>query len=477
MRKDPLLYVDGQWLATGQTFEVLDPSDARVLARVPLGDARLLEAATRAAHAAFTRHRHATAAVRSDWLRALAAAIEARAEDFAHAIQQEAGKPIKLARLEVGRALATFTLAAGEARQPQGSMLALDALPNGAAHHGIMRRFPLGVIAAITPFNFPLNLVAHKVAPALASGNSVIVKPSPRTPLTALLLAEAAETAGIPPGLLNVVTCANSEINEWLADQRVRMLSFTGSGSVGKSLHAVCAGKRCTLELGGNAPVLVHADARVSEAIPLIASAAFSYAGQSCISVQRVLVEESRYAEVKESLVDYTRTRIRSGPPSDPEADLGPMIDEAAAQRALGLIESAVQGGAQLLCGGGRRRAFLEPTILEGARATDAVVCEEAFAPVLCLEKYRSFEEAVERVNTSAYGLQAGVFTNDFQLAWKSFQEFEMGAVLINQVPTWRTENMPYGGVKNSGLGREGVREAMEEMTEPRCWIWRQPGS
>lgn len=475
--KDPRLYVDGRWLQTGRSFEVRDPSDERVLARVPLGDAALLQETTRAAHAAFLRHRPATAAVRSDWLHALAGAIQSRAEEFANLIQREAGKPIKLARMEVRRALTTFTLAAEEARQPQGAVLALDAFPTGAGHHGMMRRFPLGVVAAITPFNFPLNLVAHKVAPALASGNSVIVKPSPRTPLTALLLAEAAEAAGIPAGLLNVVTCSNSEIAEWLGDRQVRMLSFTGSCSVGKSVHAMCAGKRCTLELGGSAPVLVHKDADLAEAVPLIATAAFSYAGQSCISVQRVLVEESRYDAVKAALVEYTRTRIRSGPPSDPEADLGPMIDSAAAQRIEHLLHTAVQGGARLLCGGGRKDAFVEPTIVEGAKETDAVVCEEVFAPVLALEPYRTFEEAVARVNASPYGLQAGVFTNDFRLAWNSFTQLEMGGVLINQVPTWRTENMPYGGIKGSGLGREGIRSAMEEMTEPRCWIWREPGA
>ena len=472
--KNPLLYIDGRWVVSEDTFAVRNPADGSVVAHVPLGDSALLEETTRAAHAAFHRHRSDSAAVRSDQLRALAGAIAERSEEFAGTIQKEAGKPLSLARAEVRRALGTFTIAAEEARRPQGGLLALDALSTGADHHGIVRRFPLGVIAAVTPFNFPLNLVAHKVAPALASGNSVVVKPSLRTPLTALLLAEAAEAAGLPAGLFNVVTCSNADIGPWLANSQVRMLSFTGSGVVGKALHALCAGKRCTLELGGNAPVLVHADAGLSAAVPLIAKAAFSYAGQSCISVQRVLVHASRYSELRALLVEYTRAQIRMGDPSDPTVDLGPMIDEEAAERVSRLVEEVLQGGARLLCGGVRNGAFFEPTILEGARATDAVVCEEMFAPVLSLERYDTFEEAVELVNASSYGLQVGVFTNDFSLAWNSFNELETGAVLINQVPTWRVENMPYGGVKNSGLGREGVRSAMEEMTEPRCWIWRQ---
>jgi glyceraldehyde-3-phosphate dehydrogenase (NADP+) len=469
----PLLYIGGRWTDTERSLSVTNPADGGVFCRVPLGDAALLEEATRAAHTAFSEHRQATAAVRSGHLRALAAAVETRAEAFATTIQREAGKPIALARAEVQRALSTFTLAAEEARQPHGELLALDASAAGAGHHGMVRRFPLGVVAAVTPFNFPLNLVAHKVGPALAAGNSVVVKPSPRTPLSALLLAEAAEAAGLPPGLLNVVTCSNADVAPWLADTRIRMLSFTGSGAVGRQLHAHCAGRRCTLELGGNAPVFIHADANLEEAVPLVARAAFSYAGQSCISVQRVLVEASRYEETKDQLLAFTRARVRVSDPSDPEADLGPMIDTIAASRVTQQVDAAIADGARLLCGGKRREAFFEPTILENVRATDPVVREEVFAPVLTLEKYDNFEEAVDRVNSASYGLQAGIFTNDFKLAWSGFNRLEMGAVLINQVPTWRVENMPYGGIKDSGLGREGVRSAIDEMTEPRSWIWR----
>ncbi len=469
---EPLLYVDGRWVGSDAVFSVLNPATGHELARVPLGDATLLETANRAAHSAFCKHRHTESWQRSDWLRALAAALEERAERFAVLITAEAGKPISLARLEVARAVATFTFAAEEARRQQGSLLDLDALPSGTGHFGFSRRFPLGVVAALTPFNFPLNLVAHKVAPALAAGNSVVLKPSPHTPLTALLLAEAAEAADLPRGLLNVVTCSNAQVVPWLADARLRMISFTGSGPVGRALHAHAAGRRCTLELGGNAAVIVHADAQLEEAIPLIARGAFAYSGQSCISVQRVLVQESRYAELRERLLSYTREHIRLGDPTDSEVLLGPMISTEAALRTETAVAQALVQGARLLAGGERRDAFFSPTLLEGALPSAQVMCEELFAPILCLASYRTFDAALAMVNDSAYGLQAGVFTQDFPLAWKAFRQLETGAVLINQVPTWRADNMPYGGVKGSGLGREGVRSAMDDMTEPRSWIW-----
>jgi len=468
-------YIEGRWLAAPEYFAVVNPVDNSIVAHAPMGNAALMDQATAAAQRAFQRHRQTTASTRAQWLRSLAAEIEAKADVFVSTIQHEAGKPVTLARAEVERAVATFTIASEEARHQMGGLLELDALPSGAGHFGMARRFPLGVVAALTPFNFPLNLVAHKVAPAIASGNSVVLKPSLRTPLTALLLAEAAEVAGLPAGLLNVIPCPNAEVPAWLANPLVRMISFTGSGTVGRSLHAHAQGRRCTLELGGNAAVIVHADADLAEAVPLIARGAFAYAGQSCISVQRVLVESSRGVAFREQLIAFTKDHIRMGDPSDPTVVSGPMIDVLAAERASALIQSAVNAGGRLLCGGGRQGAFLEPTILERVPLTEPIVREEMFAPVLIVQDYQHFDDAIEAVNTSDFGLQAGVFTNDFQLAWKAFNLLEAGGVLINQVPTWRTENMPYGGVKASGLGREGVRNAMEEMSELRSWIWRYP--
>ncbi len=470
--KTPLLSIGGRWLGAPDAFPVFNPADGSLIANVPWATPAMLTEAAEAAHSAFLSHRHATASTRSGWLRALAGEIQARAETFAQLIQTEAGKPITLARAEVQRAIGTFTIASEEARKQRGALLDLDALPTGAGHFGITRRFPLGVIAALTPFNFPLNLAAHKVAPALAAGNSVVLKPSPRTPLTALFLAETAEAAGLPQGLLNVVTCRNEDVSQWLQNPVLRMLSFTGSSSVGRSLHTLAQGRRCTLELGGNAAVIVHADASISEAVRLIAGGAFSYAGQSCISVQRVLVEASRYASLREELVGFTRAHVRMGAPSETDVLVGPMIDLQAAQRAEAAIHAAIHAGGTLLCGGTRTDSYLAPTILEHVPQGEPFVCEEMFAPTLSLEPYTSFDEALNKVNASRYGLQTGLFTKDFQLAWKAFNQLETGAVLLNQVPTWRTENMPYGGVKDSGLGREGVLSAMEDMSELRSWIW-----
>jgi glyceraldehyde-3-phosphate dehydrogenase (NADP+) len=471
--KNPQLRVGDRWISTGKTFAVNNPATGEQIAQVPLGEISLMSEANRAAHAAFELSRHEPAWVRSEMVARIAAEIHKRADSFVALIVAEAGKPVTLARAEVQRALATFTLAAELARQPTGATLELEAMEAGNGHHGVLRRFPLGVIAAVTPFNFPLNLVAHKVAPALAAGNTIVLKPSPRAPLTSLLLAEAIAAAGVPPGRFNVVTCGNELVSHWLEDPLIRMLSFTGSAPVGRALHRHVAGRRCALELGGNAGVIVYKDANVEHAIPMIARAAFSFAGQSCISVQRVLVHESVYERVREGLLNYTRDFIVAGDPEDAGVLLGPMISEAAAEGLLRYVDAATTRGARVLCGGTRRGAFVQPTIVEGASPDDDLVREEMFAPVLSLESFADIEAAFLAVNHSAYGLQTGFFTNDFSLAWRAFQELEVGAVLINEVPTWRVENMPYGGVKNSGLGREGVASAMEEMTEPRAWIWR----
>ncbi|MEI6715662.1 MAG: aldehyde dehydrogenase family protein [Verrucomicrobiota bacterium] len=470
---NPKLRIGNDWVTTQVTFSVLNPATGQIITHVPQGDADVVSKATAAAYQTFLSNRNTPAHLRSSRLAALAAQIEVRSDDFAALIVAEAGKPIALARIEVQRAILTFRLAAEEARHQQGGLLDLDATPAGNAHFGITRRFPLGPIAAITPFNFPLNLVAHKVAPALAAGNTVVLKPSPRTPLTALLLAEAVHAAGFPPGSLNVITCPNELVPGWVADPRIRMVSFTGSATVGWSLQAQAAGKRCTLELGGNAIVVLHSDADIEQAIPLITTGAFAYAGQTCVSVQRVLIHESIYAQTRERLVKHTRDSVRSGDPLDPSVLVGPMIDRVSVSRTITRIDAAVQAGARILVGGSAKGQFLEPTILEDVPETCELCCEEAFAPVLVLESYNDFAEVVQKVNGSRYGLQTGIFTRDFSLAWNAFQNLEVGAVLVNQIPTWRVENMPYGGVKSSGLGREGIQAAMEEMSEPRLWIWK----
>ncbi len=454
---------------------MFNPHDAELLAEVPLGDSTHVEAATQAAALAFERSRQEPAYLRADRLLALTSALEQKAEEFAQIILAEAGKPIDLARTEVRRAINTFRLAAEEARHQRGGWLDLEATAAGRQHHGLNLRFPVGTIAAITPFNFPLNLVAHKLAPALACGCPVILKPSPRTPLTAIYLAQTAEIAGLPPGDFNVVTCPNERVPDLLRHPSISMVSFTGSAPVGRALQALAPHKRWTLELGGNATVLVHSDADLPQAAAAIATGGLAYAGQTCISVQNVLVHREVYPAFREHLLSFIQNSIRSGDPIQPGVLVGPMIDPAAAQAAFERVQKALGRGALVALGGTRHGPWLEPTVLENVPLDADVWTEEIFAPVLSLAPYDQFEEALSVVNTSKYGLQTGVFTQSLSLAWLAFQKLQTGAVLINQSPSWRVENMPYGGVKQSGEGREGIAAAIETMTSPRSWIWKQP--
>lgn len=471
MNASPLLLIDGAWLGAAESVPVFNPYTGGEIARVPLGGAAEIEAALAAAERAFPRVRGTAGHERAALLLRIAAGIGARQADFVATIVSEAGKPVVAAEAEVARAAMTFTAAAEEARRAHGELLPVDAFPSGDGHLGLVRRFPLGVITAITPFNFPLNLVAHKVAPALATGNTMVVKPAMKTPLTALLLAEVLHEAGVPAGQMNFVTCSNADAARLVTDVRVKKVTFTGSPAVGWRLKELCGKKRITLELGGNAGVIVHSDADVAAAVPLIAMGAFGYAGQSCISVQRVVVHESRYAEVKAALVAHIAAKVLTGDPWERTTVVGPMITEPARDAVLERIAAALAGGARLVCGGEVRGRCLEATVLENAGATMAICAEEAFAPVLTLHRYAEFAEALAFVNASDFGLQAGVFTRDLTLALRAYEELEVGGVLINQVPTFRVENMPYGGIKDSGFGREGVRSTMEEMTEMKSLV------
>ena len=465
------LLIDGAWTGAAESAPVFNPYTGEEIARVPLGGAGEIDRALAAAHAAFPKVRGLAAHARAALLLRVAAGIEARAADFVATIVSEAGKPVVLAEAEVARAAMTFTAAAEEARRAHGELLPMDAFSSGDGHLGLVRRFPLGVIAAITPFNFPLNLVAHKVAPALATGNTMVVKPAMKTPLTALLLAEVLHAAGVPAGQMNFVTCSNENAAQLVTDARVKKVTFTGSPAVGWRLKELCGKKRITLELGGNAGVIVHADADVAAAVPLIAAGAFGYAGQSCISVQRVVIHASRYDEVRAALVAHIAAKVLTGDPWERTTVVGPMITEQARDQVRARIAAALAAGARLVCGGEMRGRCLEATVLENAGASLAICAEEAFAPVLTLHRYEDFEEALAFVNASDFGLQAGVFTRDLTLALRAYEALEVGGVLINQVPTFRVENMPYGGIKDSGFGREGVRYTMEEMTELKSLI------
>lgn len=469
----PRLLIANEWLSPAATLPVTNPFTGHEIAKVPLGDRSMIEAAIGAAHAAFPKVRAISPHARAALLLKVAAGIEARRAEFVETIIAEAGKPITFAEAEVARALMTFTIAAEEARRQHGELLAIDGLPPGAGHFGLARRFPIGVVSAITPFNFPLNLVAHKVAPCLATGTTMVVKPATKTPLTALLLAEVLVDAGMLAGQVNFVTCANDDALPLITDERVKKVTFTGSPSVGWKLKEQCGKKRITLELGGNAGCIVHSDADLAAAVPMVAMGGFAQAGQSCISVQRVVLHESIYDDFRARLVAHIAEKIKTGDPRDRATVVGPMITADALAEVRARIDAAVAAGAKIVCGGKVQGRCLEATVLEDVAPKLDLCAKEAFAPVVTLHRYREFDEALAFVNDSAFGLQAGIFTCDLKLAMQAYETLEVGGVMINQVPTFRVESMPYGGIKDSGFGREGVRYAMEEMTELKSLVMK----
>jgi glyceraldehyde-3-phosphate dehydrogenase (NADP+) len=467
------LLINNEWISTAERLAVVNPFSGEEIARVPMGGHAELDRAIGASHEAFPKTRATPSHERARLLLKVAAAIEQRSEEFVRTIVAEAGKPIVFAEAEVARAVMTFTIAAEEARRQHGELLDLDGLPSGEGHFGLARRFPIGVIAAITPFNFPLNLVAHKVGPCLATGNTMVVKPATKTPLTALLLAEVLVEAGAPAGQINVVTCSNDDAALLITDERVKKVTFTGSPAVGWMLKERCGKKKITLELGGNAGVIVHRDSDYAAAIPAIASGAFGQAGQSCISVQRIVVHESIYEDFRARFIAFIAEKVKTGDPTDRATIVGPMITRDALDKIVARIDEAVRAGAKVICGGRVTGQCLEATVLEDASAHLPICAEEAFAPIATLHRYGEFDDALAFINDSAFGLQAGVYTSDLKLAMRAYETLEVGGVLINQVPTFRVESMPYGGVKDSGFGREGVRYAMEEMTELRSLVMK----
>ncbi len=462
--------LDGKWVGEGDIVEVRAPYDGAVVGSVFQGTREHAEAAIAAAVKAFGTTRRLPAIERQRVLRRVAQTIAERKEEFARTIAQEAGKPIKAARTEVERSIFTFTVAAEESTRIYGEYLPLDWQEYTAGRWGIVRRFPLGPVAGITPFNFPLNLVAHKVAPAIAAGCTMVVKPAPQTPLSALLLAEAIQQAGWPDGALNVLPLSNEDADPLVTDDRLKLVSFTGSAAVGWGIKQRAGKKKVTLELGGNGGVIVHSDADLVYAADRCVTGGFAYAGQSCISVQRILVERSMFNKFTDLLVAGVKM-LRTGDPLEESTDVGPLIRESDAIRACDWIQEAVRGGARLLCGGQRRGSILEPAVLTSTRADMKVNCEEIFAPVVTVEPYDDFSEALRRINHSPYGLQAGIFTRDAKLMFTAYEELEVGAVVAGDVPTFRIDHMPYGGIKDSGLGREGLRYAIEEMTEPKLLV------
>jgi acyl-CoA reductase-like NAD-dependent aldehyde dehydrogenase len=462
--------VDGKWVEDGEMLEVKAPYDGAVVGRFFQGNRQHAEAAMAAAVKAFGTTRRLPAFERQRVLRRVSEGIAQRKEEFSRTLCQEAGKPIKNARTEVERAIFTFTVAAEESTRIYGEYLPLDWQEYTAGRWGIVRRFPLGPIAGITPFNFPLNLVAHKVAPAIAAGCPMVLKPAPQTPLCSLLLAEVVQQAGWPDGALNVLPLSNEDASVLVADDRLKMISFTGSTAVGWQIKKNSGKKKVILELGGNAGVIVHSDADVAYAAERCVSGGFGYAGQTCISVQRILVEQSVYGKFTDSLLAGVK-ELKTGDPLEETTDVGPLIRESDAVRVTEWVQEAVRGGARLLCGGARHGSVMEPTVLTGTKHDMKVNCQEIFAPVVSVEPYNDFNDAVREINHSAYGLQAGIFTRDAKLMFQAYEELEVGGLVAGDVPSFRIDHMPYGGIKDSGLGREGLRYAIEEMTEPKLMV------
>jgi acyl-CoA reductase-like NAD-dependent aldehyde dehydrogenase len=459
--------IAGEHRAAGTTATIHSPFDGAEVGTHPLASLADMDSAISANVAAADQCRHLPAYERAACLRRIADGLDAQRQAFATLVAREAGKPIAQARLEIDRAIFVFRDGAEEATRIGGEVLPLDVLPAGRGRLGFTRRWPLSPIAAITPFNFPVLLAAHKLAPAIACGAALTLKPPPQDPLAALRLGDLVAASGYPSGGVNVVPCALDVARRLVTDPRVRMISFTGSARAGWAIRAEAGTKRVSLELGGNAGVIIEPDADLARAVEGCATGGYSYAGQSCISVQRILVHERVYADFLDAFVARVRS-LRVGDPLDPATDVGPMIDEAAARRAESWIAEAVREGATVVTGGGRRGAVLEPTVLAGTRPEQRVNCEEVFAPVTTVSVYRSFDDALALVNASPYGLQAGIFTRDVSRLMRAWDRLDVGGVMGNEVPTWRMDRMPYGGAKASGCGREGVRYAIDEMTELR---------
>jgi acyl-CoA reductase-like NAD-dependent aldehyde dehydrogenase len=466
---------------TSETRVVRSPWSGDEVGRVEDAGPAALDAAAAAAVRGFVTWRATPAWRRAEALAAVAAGLRADREGFARSIALEAAKPIRDARTEVDRAAGTFTLAAEEAKRLSGEWLPLDLVPGAEGRSALVRRVPVGPVLGITPFNFPLNLVAHKVAPALAAGASIVVKPAPQTPLVAARLAAVAAAAGVPGDVLQVVSTANEHAALLVEDPRFAALSFTGSPGVGWALKGRAGRKRVLLELGGNAAVLVHADADVEAAVRRAVVGGFSYSGQVCISVQRAYVHRSRFDEFLERFVAAVRALVY-GDPLDEATQVSALIRPAEVDRLAGWVAEAKAAGASAVLGGtavegpatGRG---LAPTVLTGttSRPDLRVVSEEAFGPLVVVEPYDDAEAAFAAVNAGRFGLQAGLWTNDLGLVQRAFERLDVGAVLVNEVPTWRSDAMPYGGMKDSGLGREGVRYAIEEMTERKTLVLPAP--
>jgi acyl-CoA reductase-like NAD-dependent aldehyde dehydrogenase len=468
------LYLANRAVHTSDALAVTDKFHGHIATHVALATPAIVEQAIAGAAAAAEPLRRMRAYERQRVLTHCVSRFQERAEELARVLCIEAGKPIRDSRGEVTRLIDTFRSAAEESVRMQGEVLTLDSTERAHDYRGMWRRVPLGACSFISPFNFPLNLAAHKIAPALAVGCPFVLKPASLTPVSALLIGEILSETELPEGTFSILPTRRDAADAFVEDPRLKLLSFTGSPEVGWALKARAGKKKVVLELGGNAACIVDETADLDDAVSRLVVGAFYQSGQSCISVQRILIHESVYERVRDQLVDKTEALI-TGDPHHEETFVGPMISEGEAARLQGWLDEAVRNGARLLCGGQRRGTLFSPTLVENVGARERLRNDEAFGPIALLSSFQTFDEALSEVNDSRFGLQAGLFTRDIYRAHRAWDELEVGAVLVGEVPSWRVDSMPYGGVKDSGLGREGIRWAMEDMTEMRLMVLRTP--
>ena len=474
MSKTYPYYLAGEAVYANTDLKVTDKYSGEVAYEVPLATPDVLDEAIAAAEGAAEAMRKMTVYERQAVLEHCVKRFTERADELAEALCIEAGKPINDAKGEVGRLIDTFKIAAEETPRMLGETLPLDISPRAKGYRGMTQRVPIGPCAFISPFNFPLNLAAHKVAPAIAAGCPFVLNPASMTPIGALVIGEILAETDLPEGAFSILPCRRDSADMLTEDERLKLLSFTGSPEVGWALKARAGKKPVVLELGGNAACVVDNDWDLDDAVARVIIGAFYQSGQSCIGVQRLYVHSDVYDKFKEKLLTKTKA-LKSGDPKDPETFIGPMISEGEAERLHGWIKDALDRGATLLCGGERDGNMLQASLLENVPADCELSAEEAFGPVAILEPFDDYDAVLKKVNDSRYGLQAGIFTRDLYKAQKAWDELEVGGVVIGDVPSWRVDHMPYGGVKDSGIGREGIRYALEDMTELRLMVVRTP--
>jgi acyl-CoA reductase-like NAD-dependent aldehyde dehydrogenase len=469
-------YLGGKAFAPNQDLAVTDKYTGKVATRVAVADTTAIDAGIQAAVDANDEMRRMPPYARQSILQHCVTRFEQRFDELAMSLCIEAGKPINDARGEVTRLIDTFRIAAEESVRLSGEVMNLEISPRAKGYRGMFQRVPIGPCSFISPFNFPLNLAAHKIAPALAVGCPFVLKPASRTPIGALMIGEILAETDLPSGAFSILPCSRDGADLFTTDDRLKLLSFTGSPEVGWKLKAKAGKKPVVLELGGNAACIVDHDTDLDDAVARLVIGAFYQSGQSCIGVQRIIVHDSIYETLRDKLVAATQQLV-AGDPKQEHTFIGPMISESEAERLENWIKSAIDAGGQLLCGGQRQGAMLEATLLEQVPTEEPICASEAFGPVAVLSRFSSFDEALREVNSSEFGLQAGIFTRDLYKMQKAWDELEVGGVVIGDVPSWRVDNMPYGGVKDSGLGREGIRFAMEDMTEIRNLVIRTPNA